>query len=336
MTTGPDAHPRFAGHGPRRDVILALAGDTMLGRGVGEHLGRHPARSLFADEVVELCAAADAVFVNLECCISTRGDPAPGRVFHFRAPPKAVEALAVLGVRCVTLANNHALDFGEPALLDTLDHLTDAGIAVVGAGRDLAGARTPAVLDVGGLTLTVVSCTDHPAEYAASDQRPGVAFAELEAGLPQWLRERVRAAAAGGPVLVSPHWGPNMTRQPKSYIRRAADGFVEAGASLVAGHSAHVFHGVAGPVLFDLGDFVDDYATDSLVRNDLGLLWLVSLDAAGPRRLEAVPLHLDFCRTDVARGEDARWIRDRFRQACAMFDTDVTEEDGRLVVPLRA
>ncbi|HEX5955352.1 MAG TPA: CapA family protein, partial [Solirubrobacterales bacterium] len=73
---------------------LALAGDTMLGRGVAERLDRAPPQALFSAEVVEAAAGADLRIVNLECCISERGRPAPGRVFHFRAPPAAVEALA--------------------------------------------------------------------------------------------------------------------------------------------------------------------------------------------------------------------------------------------------
>ena len=101
---------------------------------------------------------------------------------------------------------------------------------------------------------------------------------------------------------------------------------------MVAGHSAHVFHGVAGRVLFDLGDFLDDYAVDPALRNDLGLLWLVDIDEHGPRRLEAVPLALDFCHTRLAEGEEAAWVRRRFRQACAELGTDVGERDGRLVV----
>ena len=109
----------------------------------------------------------------------------------------------------------------------------------------------------------------------------------------------------------------------------------DAGATLVAGHSAHVFHGVDDRVLYDLGDFVDDYRVDDTLRNDLGLLWLVDVDRDGPSRLEAVPLHLDFCHTAVATGDEARWIRDRFHAACAEFGTDVAEEDGRLVVEWR-
>ncbi len=96
-----------------------------------------------------------------------------------------------------------------------------------------------------------------------------------------------------------------------------------------------MFHGVAGPVLFDLGDFLDDYATDSVLRNDLGLLFLVTLDEGGPIRLEAVPLHLDYCHTRLAEGEDAAWVRRRFQQACADLGTSVSVEDGHLVVSWR-
>ena len=73
----------------------------------------------------------------------------------------------------------------------------------------------------------------------------------------------------------------------------------------------------------------------SALRNDLGLLFLVELDQLGPRRLEAIPLALDFCRTRLATGDDAARIVDRFRQACSAFDTAVNVEDDRLVVSWR-
>jgi poly-gamma-glutamate synthesis protein (capsule biosynthesis protein) len=153
--------------------------------------------------------------------------------------------------------------------------------------------------------------------------------------VPSWLADLVgERSRAGDLVLVSPHWGPNMTEGPLRRIRRAAADHLAAGASLVAGHSAHVFHGVQGRVLFDLGDFVDDYAVGPL-RNDLSLLWLVTFDDAGPLALEAVPLRLRYCHTTLAHGDDAQWIRARLRHACADLGTDVLDRDGRLVVDLR-
>jgi poly-gamma-glutamate capsule biosynthesis protein CapA/YwtB (metallophosphatase superfamily) len=312
-------------------VKLALAGDAMLGRGVAHALsaGRAP----LAAEVIDVAAEAELFVLNLECCISERGEhwPSPRKPFFFRAPPQAAEVLATAGVDCVTLANNHALDFGVPALLDTFEHLADARIRWVGAGLDVHAARAPVRLAAGAQELIVFACCDHPAGFAATAERPGVAYADLGGGVPQWLLEAVSSAAADAPVLVSPHWGPNMTSEPLGYVRDAAAALLGAGASLIAGHSAHVFHGVRPGVLFDLGDFVDDYAVDRELRNDLGLLFLVTIDGGAAVSVEGVPLALDYCHTRLAEGEDAAQVRRRFRDACAAFGTETEESGGRVV-----
>jgi poly-gamma-glutamate synthesis protein (capsule biosynthesis protein) len=123
-----------------------------------------------------------------------------------------------------------------------------------------------------------------------------------------------------------------MERSPVSQVRAAARELAEAGAALIAGTSAHVFQGVEGNVLYDLGDFLDDYATEPVLRNDLGLLFLVELKPDGPRRIEAVPLKLEYAFTRLARGDELDWIRQRFQDACAQLGTEVHEEEGRLVI----
>jgi poly-gamma-glutamate capsule biosynthesis protein CapA/YwtB (metallophosphatase superfamily) len=302
-------------------VRLALAGDTMLGRGVAQELGTRPPQSLVAPEIAELTRTADLCVVNLECCISARGEPV-SKTFNFRAPPQAVETLVHLGVDCVTLANNHALDFGIEALLDTFTHLREAGIRWAGAGEDVEEARATVVLR----GLPIVAFADHEAGFAARTDRPGIAYADIRGGLPGWLLE------SGSRALVCPHWGPNMTPAPLPYVRTAARSLCDAGASLVAGTSAHVPQGVEGRVLYDLGDFIDDYAVNPRLRNDLGLLFLVDLEEDGPRRIEAVPLRLEYAHTRLARGEEADWIQRRFREACAALGTEAREEAGHLVV----
>jgi capsule synthesis protein PGA_cap len=381
-------------------IKLALAGDTMVGATGGEELERRSTRSFFSPEVVDAAHEADLCILNLECCISARGErwPTPGKPFFFRAPPRAVEILSHLGVDCVNLANNHSLDYGHDALLDTFEHLASAGIQWVGAGADLARARAPALLQSGAFRLAVLGVADHPGDYGAGADTPGIAFADLRAGVPQWLEQSlVSAVGSADAVLFTPHWGPNFTAHPPAHVRSAA-ARLRGLATLIAGHSAHVVHGVEGNVLFDLGDFLEAYpgerapgtlaqrawrraqkelrlvgvemasalarrrapnqggrerdqpflqrqlkrvyrllreARANRLRGDVSLLFLVTLDRSGPKRLEALPLTLTHCHTRLAQGEDAARIKRRFRRACQALGTSVVEEGDRLVITWR-
>ena len=315
-------------------IRLALAGDTMLGRKVAERLATDPGSALIADELEEVVREVDHFILNLECCVSARGTriPNPDKRFFFRAAPAAGERLAAMGVSCVTLANNHVLDFGADALHDTLMHLQAAGIATAGAGADVAAARAPAMLQGGGLRVRVVSIADHPYTYAAGEGRPGIAFADLRrTEIPAWLRELSSSGPDVDLVIVSPHWGPNMRAAPVAHVRRAAAALESAGATLIAGHSAHVPQGFSGRTLFDLGDFIDDYAVDPILRNDLGLLWVVTLDVGGPSRVEGVPVRLDVAHTRRASDIEATLLFALLEERCAALGSTVRREGERLV-----
>jgi poly-gamma-glutamate capsule biosynthesis protein CapA/YwtB (metallophosphatase superfamily) len=324
---------------PDADPAIGLLGDVMLGRLVAEHLDRGRPERVWSDELAALCRSCDALLCNLECCISGHGSRTtriPQKPFFFRAPPAAVDALAAIGTSAVTLANNHALDYETPALGHTLEHLAAAGIATVGAGRDVRRARQGAVVSAGGLRLGLLGATDHPVEYAATPDSPGVAFAGLSAELPEWLSsELARLRADADLVVAFPHWGHNMTTAPAPWQRERARDLIEAGADLVAGHSAHVFHGIGSVdgrlALYDLGDALDDYAIDPRLRNDLGILalWRPRSDP----ELELVGLELRFCETGLAYGPAADWIAARLERACAPLGTETERvSEQRFVV----
>jgi poly-gamma-glutamate synthesis protein (capsule biosynthesis protein) len=322
-------------------VTIALGGDTMLGRMVGAALEDRPPSSVWDPELLDVVHEADLSIVNLECCISRRGEPwpDPDKPFFFRAPPAAVESLLAAGVRAVWLANNHALDYGARALIDTFDHLQQAGIAWAGAGRDLTGARRGAVVEAGGGRIGVVGFADHPPAFAAQPAQPGIAWVDpdvlADVGPPAWLLDEIAGLRARcGVVVVGPHWGPNMRQEPLAHHPDVARALIAAGASIVAGHSAHVAQPVGlvdgAPVCFDLGDLLDDYAIDARLRNDLGLLALFTPGV----RLELIPLHLAYARTELARGEDRAWLVDRVRRASQAYGANLRYERGRLVVSL--
>jgi poly-gamma-glutamate synthesis protein (capsule biosynthesis protein) len=313
-----------------RGTAIGLLGDVMLGRGTAAELMCRRPEELWDPEVRKLAATLDVVLCNLECCLSSRGKPTariPGKPFFFRGPPAAVGALQAVGVRAVGLANNHALDFGPQAMTDTLASLGRAGIAAAGAGRGLAAPRRAAVVRAGDVRVGLVAFADHPAEYAATPRAWGIAYADLRAGAPEWLLHEIVAARERCDVVVAfPHWGPNMTTRPAGWQHDLAVTLQAAGADLVAGHSSHLFHGVGwtprGPVLYDLGDALDDYSIDPVRRNDLGLL-AIWRPGAGEDGLQLVGLCLEYARTRLAAGADAEWIAARLGKACAELGTRV-------------
>lgn len=318
---------------------ICLLGDVMLGRKVADALAGMPGAEVWSPGVREACADCDAMIVNLECCVSTRGEPTrliSRKPFFFRAPPSAVEALQAIGTTVAGLANNHALDFGPDALADTVAHLRAGGIVPVGAGPDIGAAQRGVVFQAGRVWLGVLALSDHPREYSAEGTRPGIAYADLRRALPEWVTaELQRLRSAADVVLAFLHWGPNMSPAPARWQRERGRELLAAGADAVAGHSAHVFHGVAltpaGPLLYDLGDALDDYAIDGELRNDLGVL--ARWRPHGEPEVELIGLRLDFCRTELAAGADADWIALRLERACGELGTSVRRVDeGRFVL----
>lgn len=303
-------------------MAIGLLGDVMLGRGVARELSATPPERLWSHELRALAQSLDLTIANVECCLSTRGartDLVPDKPFFFRGPPSGALALEAMNVRVAGMANNHALDYGEQALSDTLHELGATGIATAGAGVGEREARRPAVVDVHGLRVGVVAMSDHPREYAAAQGRWGIAFSDLRRGVPGWVADELRQLRATcDAVIAFPHWGPNMTAEPAGWQQAVAGELQELGADVVAGHSSHCFHGVdwgpRGPVLSDLGGALDDYRVDPVLRNDLGLL---AVWDPRSRDLELVGITLDHARTDLARGPDANWIAERLERACA-------------------
>jgi poly-gamma-glutamate capsule biosynthesis protein CapA/YwtB (metallophosphatase superfamily) len=325
---------------------IGLLGDVMLGRKVGEALlrGNDPAE-LWHPELRALTSSLDLVICNLECCLSARGAPTTrieGKPFFFRGPPQAVAALEAVNAGVVGLANNHLLDYGEQAGADTVELLAAHGISTAGAGLDVAAARAPALIERAGVRIGVLALSDHPVEYAAAANHPGIAYAPLRTGAPAWLLDAVAALRERCDLtVVFLHWGPNMATRPSAWQRALGSALIAAGADLVAGHSAHVFHGIAWeqdrPVLYDLGDALDDYRTDPLLRNDLGVLAIHTRGDHG-QTLELVGLALDYCATRLAVGGEADWIAARLQSACGDLGSEVerTEANRFTIRPARS
>jgi poly-gamma-glutamate synthesis protein (capsule biosynthesis protein) len=330
---------------PTAKHTLALVGDVMLGRLANDALLRYGPAYPWGNTLPAL-QAADLAIVNLECVIARGGRPWTRwpKVFHFRADPVALTALQLAGIDCVTLANNHVLDYEEDALLEMLDLLEQSGMAYAGAGRCDEEARRPALLQARGLRVGVVAFTDNEPGWAAGPAAPGTNWIPitLEEQSLAPVREAISRARAEGAevVIVSLHWGPNMVQRPSPLFRAFAHAVVDAGAGLVFGHSAHIFQGIESyrgrPIIYDAGDYVDDYAVDPMLRNDWGLLFRVHVAETAARRIELDPVLIENCQVNVATGATRQAIAKRIQALAAEMGTHVHRAGDRLWIECTA
>lgn len=316
---------------------ILFGGDVMLGRMVRDAIAQYGAAYPLAP-VAALMRRADLTVVNLECAItaSSRRWTGTPKAFYFGAPLQAADTLVSAGVDMVSLANNHILDYGAQGMRDTLEQLDRHGIHYTGAGENRREALQPAIVRRDGLTAGMVAFCDHQDDFAAQDDRPGIAhitfdderaaISTLEAALAPLLQ-----AGIDWPVL-SLHWGPNMVTRPSGVFRRAAHAAIDMGWKILFGHSAHVFQGIeiyrGCPVIYAAGDLVDDYYVDPGFRNDQQLLLELTLEPRGLRRIGLHPILIRGCQARLATGKDFDTIVQSMAVLCGEMGTPVLQEAG--------
>lgn len=324
-------------------LTLALMGDVMLGRGVNEALQSMRPADVWGNVLPHL-AQADLRIANLECALTTHTHEwtRTWKMFHFRADPSAVKVLQAAHIEVCSLANNHTLDYGERGLLDTLRTLADAGIAYAGAGANADEAAQPALVEVKGgnpCRVALIAFTDNEPDFAAQSAHPGTNF--MEVSLDQSALGRVssaisRARAMGADIVVfSNHWGGNFIERPSQVFREFARRVIELGADIYYGHSAHICQGIelhrGKPILYDTGNFIDDYAVEPVLRNDRSCLFKIGLEAGQAQRIELIPVTLTYAHVDLARGDEFEAICTRMIKLCGEMDTLLVRREDRLV-----
>jgi poly-gamma-glutamate capsule biosynthesis protein CapA/YwtB (metallophosphatase superfamily) len=231
---------------------------------------------------------AELVFGQLETSFATHGTRLPQARHAVLAKPACAAAIARAGFDVLSFAGNHCLDWGNQAFFETLSHLEAAGIAVVGAGPDIASARRPVIRElVDGTRVAFLAYSSIlPQDYWAEAQRPGCApmrahtvYEQIEhdqpgtparihtfahAGDLAAMQADIRAAREHADVvLVSQHWGIHFVRASiADYQREVARAAVAAGADAILGHHAHILKGIerieGRPVFYSLCNFATD------------------------------------------------------------------------------
>jgi poly-gamma-glutamate synthesis protein (capsule biosynthesis protein) len=316
---------------------LLFVGDVMLGRLVNEVLRREPAAYPWGD-TLPLLRKADLRLCNLECALSDRGTPwtATPKTFHFRSDARNSAVLRLARIDAVALANNHALDYGHEALVDTLTLLDAAGVRHAGAGRTVDEAAMPAIIPTQEGQVGVLAFTDNEPAWEATPDRPGVLHVPVDPAdaRARRLLERVRQTRETVDFLiVSVHWGANWGYVPPREHRSFGHALIAAGADVVFGHSAHIVRGVeiaqGRPILYSAGNFIDDYAVDPVERNDESCVFVLETQQLRPRRLRLYPTVIADCQARRARGDRARDIAATLHRLCANLATVATWHTAR-------
>ncbi len=313
-------------------LTLAAGGDVIGDRKVGDFIDSQGGEAALSG-VAPLLSRADIAYVNLESPASDQGTPDPDKDVVFRGRPQLVTGLRSAGIDLVSLANNHALDWGEAALTDTIARLSAAGIGAAGAGENLAAARAPAVMDVNGDRAALLAYSlILPAGFRAGQERAGV-----NPGRPdqQRLLKDIRATALEYEwVIVSIHWGVEYESAANADQRALAHRMVEAGADVVLGHHPHVIQGLEiyqnAVIAYSLGDFVFDHRS-----RETGEAFLLEaeLREGRPPSLQITPVYLSDAHgiPAVVEGDAADRILSRLVTLSSPFGLTL-ERQGDLLI----
>jgi poly-gamma-glutamate synthesis protein (capsule biosynthesis protein) len=244
-------------HEKSQSVSLLFVGDIMLDNGPGNAVsnGKDP-----FEKCAKLLLDADVTVGNLECVLG-KGGKQVNNTYIFRGASDSPKHLKKY-FHALSLANNHAMDFGPDGLIGCVDVLTKADIGFFGAGRDLQAARSGLILDVKGRKIVLLGYNDFRKEdYQATENRAGSMPLNSD-----WVIEDIRTAKqAWNADIVIPfiHWGNEMKHAPTQEQRTQAKRWIDAGATAVIGGHPHVTQTIDShrgrPIVYSLGNFVFDY-----------------------------------------------------------------------------
>jgi poly-gamma-glutamate synthesis protein (capsule biosynthesis protein) len=290
-------------------------------------------------------ASPDVRIANLETSVTTSSDFWPGKEVHYRMSPQNIGCLVAASFDCLSLANNHVLDWGHAGLCETLRTLKAAGAKCAGAGMNRHEAAAPVVRDVAGKGRVVVfslgSVTSGiPYSWAATEHRPGVnLLAKMSNDEICRIQQDVVAIKDRGDIVIaSIHWGPNWGYEISEARRKFAHRLIDsAGIDVIHGHSSHhvlaieVYRGHL--ILYGCGDFLNDYEGISgheEYRGDLGLIYFADVEPSTGElvRLRIAPTQVRQMRIGRAGSVDAQWLRDTLGRESQKHGVEVEPADG--------
>ncbi|MGH3729195.1 MAG: CapA family protein [Micromonosporaceae bacterium] len=291
-------------------ITLAFAGDVHF---AGRTLALLDNPDTAFGPIAKDLSAADVSVVNLETAVTDGGTPEP-KQFHFRAPASTYQAVKAAGVDAVSLANNHAMDYGADGLSDTIRHASDAEVPVFGVGQDADAAYAPWITEVKGIKVAVLGLSqirELSERWTAGAGKPGVAMAHDVDRAARAVRDAKQQADV---VITFLHWGEEGNECPTERMTTLAKALADAGATAIIGTHAHLLQGDGWLgdtyVAYGLGNFL--WWRDDAYSNDTGITNL-TLKGTSLESATFVPARIsDTGQPLVAEGAEATRITDKY------------------------
>ena len=236
---------------------ILIAGDYCPGVRMSEFLNKNEYEKLLGD-VKKCTAQADYTIVNLECpVVMHNAKPIEKCGPNLKCSDKGVEALKWAGFDCVTLANNHFLDYGHVGVKDTIDICKVNNIDYVGGGENAEEAGRILYKDVAGKKIAIINCCEH--EFSiATDKSAG----SNPLNIVQQYYAIQEAHEKADVVVVIVHGVVELFWLPSMRMIETYRFFIDAGADVVVNHHQHCYSGYEiyknKPIFYGLGNFCFD------------------------------------------------------------------------------
>jgi poly-gamma-glutamate capsule biosynthesis protein CapA/YwtB (metallophosphatase superfamily) len=308
---------------PARRITVMAVGDVLFGRYLDRETYSPVVRAEHGDpfvEVAPILRRADLALANVESPVLPEPDEfGVNSRLTFRAEPADLVKLEAAGFDVVSFANNHALNFGDHGLRESLAHVGRTGLRAIGIGLEQAQADAPVVVEVGGMRVAVLGRTTWLNGRLPLRKSVAISYVsdqEMQARLAADVRA-LRAGTAVDVVIVFIHWGREGSSRAGNHQRWAAQAMIDAGAHLVIGHHPHVVQEIErygdGLIAYSLGNFLFDNGHINQ-RRAVILEAAIEVEGGGARvadvELHPVLMELATHMPRLARGRDHRiWAR---------------------------
>jgi poly-gamma-glutamate synthesis protein (capsule biosynthesis protein) len=267
----------------RKEVTISMVGDIIFYGSVESYMKKYGDHYLL-ESYGPLMKKSDIVLGNLETSISKRGVPVEDKQYTFRGKPEALKTLKNNNFTAVSIANNHVLDYGVEAFLDTLNYLEKYELLYAGGGRNKEEALKGILIEKNGIKVGFLAFTKVVplVEWYAGKNKPGIigAYMVHEKEFVKAIKDMKQNCDV---LVVSVHWGKESStviREEEQYIGRR---MIDAGADIIMGHHPHVVQGIeiykGKPIFYSLGNFIFTKSRNDL--NNKTIMANVTVDKEG-------------------------------------------------------